>query len=95
MVLIVALEKRISLTQYNLEELRMLNQVLLALFIVADFALSLFFYNSPFPYTLLGSGISLAIIFLCWTGRKTYFYSTLLVFSALHTIVYNWSSIVH
>ncbi|MEK3952165.1 MULTISPECIES: hypothetical protein [Psychrobacillus] len=85
------------MTQYNLEELRMLNQVLLALFIVADFALLLFFYNSPFPwFALLGSGIGLAIIVLCWTGRKhTIFIASLLTFSVLHTIVYNWSSIVH
>ncbi|MFJ8067206.1 hypothetical protein ACIQYS_21770 [Psychrobacillus sp. NPDC096426] len=85
------------MTQYNLEELRMLNQVLLALFIVADFALLLFFYNSPFPwFALLGSGIGLAIIAVCWTGRKyTIFIASLLVFSVLHTIVYNWGSIVH
>ncbi|WP_298473492.1 hypothetical protein [uncultured Psychrobacillus sp.] len=85
------------MTQYNLEELRLLNQVLFALFIVADFALFLFFYNSPFPwFALLGSGIGLAIIVLCWSGRKyIIFIASLLVFSALHTLVYNWSSIVH
>lgn len=84
------------MTQYNLEELRLLNQMLLALFIVADFALFLFFYNSPFPwFALLGSGIGLAIIILCWTGRKhTIFIASLLVFSTLHTIVYNWSFLV-
>ncbi|QUG40170.1 hypothetical protein KD050_12700 [Psychrobacillus sp. INOP01] len=85
------------MTQYNIEELRMLNQVLLALFIVADFALLLFFNNSPFPwFALLGSGIGLSIIVLCWTGRKhAIFIASLLVFSVFHTIIYNWSSIVH
>ncbi|WP_277587396.1 hypothetical protein [Psychrobacillus antarcticus] len=85
------------MTQYNLEELKILNQVFLALFTVADFALCLFFYNSVFPwFALLGSGIGLAIIVLCWTGKKhIYFIATLLVSTALFSIVYNWHSIVH
>ncbi|PZX03975.1 hypothetical protein C7437_105172 [Psychrobacillus insolitus] len=85
------------MTQYNLEEMKILNQMLLALFIVADFALFLFFTNNAFPwFALLGSGIGLSIIVLCWTGNKhTYFIASLLVFTALFSIVYNWQSIVH
>ncbi|MFJ7972109.1 hypothetical protein [Psychrobacillus sp. NPDC096389] len=85
------------MTQYNLEELKMLNQVLFALFLVADFALFLFFTNNIFPwFALLGTGIGLAIIVLCWTEKKyTYFIATLLVFTAIFSIVYNWHSIVH
>ena len=85
------------MTQYNLEELKILNQVLFALFIVADFALALFFYNSAFPwFALVGSGIGLAIIVLCWTGKQhLYFLSSLIVFTVLFSIVYNWHSIIH
>ncbi|MFJ5770535.1 hypothetical protein [Psychrobacillus sp. NPDC093180] len=85
------------MTQYNIEELKMLTQVFFALFIVADFALYLFFSNNSFPwFALLGSGIGLAIIVLCWTGKKhTYFIASLLVFTVVFSIVYNWHSIVH
>jgi hypothetical protein len=84
-------------SQYNLEELKILNQVFLALFIVADFALGLFFYKNAFPwFALLGSGIGLAIIVLCWTGKKhTYFIASLLVCTVLFSLVYNWNAIVH
>lgn len=85
------------MTQYNLEELKLLNQVFFALFIVADFALFLFFYSNEFPwFSLLGAGIGLFIIVLCWTGKKyTYFLASLLVFTAVFSIVYNWHAIVH
>lgn len=85
------------MTKYNREELRMLNQCFLALFIVADFALLLFYYQSPYPwFALLGSGIGIAIIVFCWTGRKyTLFIASLLVFSIAHTLIYNWNEIIH
>ncbi|MFJ7825960.1 hypothetical protein [Psychrobacillus sp. NPDC096623] len=85
------------MTQYNLEELKMLNQLLFALFIVADFALALFFYNNTFPwFALAGAGIGLAIIVFCWTGKKyLFFIASLLVFTAMYSVVYNWHSIVH
>ena len=85
------------MTQYNLEELKMLNQFLFALFIVADFALALYFYNNSFPwFALLGAGIGLAIIVFCWTGKKyLLFISFLLAFTAIYSVIFNWSSIVH
>ena len=75
------------MTQYNLEELKMLNQLLFALFIVADFALALFFNNNTFPwFALAGAGIGLAIIVLCWTGKKyLFFIASLLVFTAIYS----------
>lgn len=50
---------------------------LLGFILVADFAL--FLTLSVFPrFVLLGSGIRLSIIVLCWTGKKyTYFLSPL------------------
>ena len=85
------------MAEYNREELKLLNQVLLALFIVADFGLLLHFNNSPFPwFALLGSGIGLGIIVLCWTEKKyIYFISALLVFSIAFTVVYNWNGITN
>ncbi|MFB5087590.1 hypothetical protein PGC35_10265 [Psychrobacillus sp. PGGUH221] len=85
------------MTKYNIEELKILNQVFFALFIVADFALFLFFNNNTFPwFSLLGSGIGLAIIVLCWTGKKhIYFISSLLVCTVIFSLVYNWHVIVH
>lgn len=85
------------MTQYNREELQILNQVFLALFLVADFALSLFFFQNTFPwFSLLGAGVGLAIIVLCWTGKKyTYFIASLLVCTLLFSLVYNWHSIIH
>lgn len=85
------------MSQYNIEELKILNQVFFALFLVADFALFLHFNNSEFAwFALLGSGVGLFIIVLCWTGKKyTYFLVSLLVCTALFSIVYNWHAIVH
>lgn len=85
------------MTQYNLDELKILNQVLFALFLVADFALFLHFNNNDFPwFALLGAGIGLSIIVLCWTGKRyTYFLACLLISTAVFSIVYNWQSIVH
>ena len=75
----------------------MLNQCMLALFIVADFAFFLFLYQTPYPwFALLGSGIGIAIIVLCWTGRKyTLFIASMLVFSIAHTLFYKWNEIIH
>ncbi|MEK3954861.1 MULTISPECIES: hypothetical protein [Psychrobacillus] len=85
------------MTQYNLEELKLLNQFLFALFIVADFALFLHFTNNIFPwFSLIGAAIGLSIIVACWTGKKyTLFIAALLVSTALFSIVYNWQTIVH
>ncbi|MEI4771449.1 hypothetical protein WAX74_17620 [Psychrobacillus sp. FJAT-51614] len=85
------------MTQYNREELSLLNQVFFALFIVADFALFLYFHQSEYPwFSLLGAGIGLFIIVLCWSGKKyTYFLASLLVCTALFSLVYNWHAIVH
>ncbi|QUG42988.1 hypothetical protein KD050_07045 [Psychrobacillus sp. INOP01] len=85
------------MTQYNLEELKILNQFLFALFIVADFALFLHFNNTVFPwFALFGAGIGLSIIVACWTGKKYLcFIAALLVSTAVFSIVYNWQAIVH
>lgn len=85
------------MTQYNIEELKMLNQVLFALFLVADFALLLHFTHVEFPwFALLGSGVGLSIIIVCWTEKKvTYFIGSLLVFTVVFSIIYNWPVFLH
>lgn len=85
------------MTQYNLEELKLLNQFLFALFIVADFALFLHFTNNIFPwFALIGAAIGLSIIVGCWTGKKyILFIVALLVSTTIFSIVYNWQAIVH
>ena len=85
------------MTQYNLEEIKLLNQFLFALFIVADFALFLHFNHTIFPwFALIGAAIGLSIIVVCWTGKKyTFFIAALLVSTALFSIVYNWQTIIH
>ncbi|WP_419959842.1 hypothetical protein [Psychrobacillus sp. BM2] len=85
------------MTQYNLDELKLLNQFLFALFLVADFALFLHFGNTIFPwFALIGAAIGLSIIVACWTGKKyTFFIAALLVSTTLFSIVYNWQTIIH
>ncbi|WP_144513741.1 hypothetical protein [Bacillus sp. FJAT-22090] len=84
------------MTEYNKEELKMLNQVLFALFLVADFALFLHITNNEFPwFALLGSGIGLSIIVICWTEKKvTYFIGSLLAFTIVFSIIYNWHTLI-
>lgn len=85
------------MTQYNLDELKLLNQFLFALFLVADFALFLHFGNTVFPwFALIGAAIGLSVIVACWTGKKyTFFIAALLVSTTLFSIVYNWQTIIH
>ncbi|KQL34675.1 hypothetical protein [Psychrobacillus sp. FJAT-21963] len=66
------------MAQYHLED-ENIKLSLLGFMLVVDFALFFTFNNSVFPrFALLGSGIGLSIIVLCWTGKKyTYFLSPL------------------
>lgn len=83
------------MTEYVRGELRVLNQVLFALFFVANFSFFLFLSNSDFPWlTLVGAPIGLAIIVYCWSETKyMFFIASLLVFTLVWSIVYNWGSI--
>jgi len=83
------------MSQYGREELRMLNQVLLAVFIVTDYAYFLSLSNTAFPwFALAGASLGLAIIVLCWSGTKYLLFNVaLLLLTALYLLVYNWGSI--
>jgi len=81
--------------QYNVEELHMLNQLLLGIFLVADFSFYLLLSTSVFPwYSLIGAAIGLVIIVFSWSGAKYYlFNSTILICALLFSLAYNWSAI--
>ncbi|WP_175557066.1 hypothetical protein [Planococcus glaciei] len=83
------------MTEYHNEELRLINQMLLAIFLITDFAYFLFLHNSPFPwFALAGTAIGLAIIVFCWSGTKYLLFNIMLLLSAaVFSLAYNWSSI--
>lgn len=83
------------MTEYHNEELRLINQMLLAIFLITDFAYFLFLKNSPFPwFALAGSAIGLATIVFCWSGNKYLIFNIMLLISAaVFSLAYNWSSI--
>ena len=81
--------------QYNVEELKTLNQLLLAIFITADFSYYLNLHHNFEPWYTLGSvAIGLVLIVSSWSGtRYILFNITLILCAALLTLAYNWSSI--
>lgn len=83
------------MTGYIREELSMLNQLLLAIFLVTDFAYFLFLSNTVFPwFALAGATVGLTIIVFCWSGAKYLLFNVaLLLLTLLYLLVYNWSSI--
>lgn len=83
------------MTKYNDEELRLINQLLLALFLVANFAYFLFLNNPVFPwFALAGAAIGLSIIVFCWTGTKYLIFNISLLLSAIvFSLAYNWGVI--
>ncbi|MFS0635524.1 hypothetical protein AB1K84_06440 [Mesobacillus foraminis] len=76
-------------------ELRFLNQVLFALWLTADYAYLLHLTDGKFPwFALLGAPVGLAIILLCWLGKKYALFSFVLVASAVvFSIAFNWNAI--
>lgn len=83
------------MTQYNKEELKMMGQLLLGIFLVGGFSSYLFLTVSPFPWVaLIGASLGLIIIIFCWTNAKYWFLGlSLLLSTFVFSIVYNWGSI--
>ncbi|PLR85152.1 hypothetical protein CVD25_15540 [Bacillus canaveralius] len=83
------------MTEHNKSEIRMMNQILLALVIMTNFGFYLFLGHAQFPwFAYLGAAVGLSIILLCWTGKKfMLFITALLVSTTIFLIVYNWSAI--
>jgi hypothetical protein len=84
------------MTQHSNEELKLINQLLLAIFLVTDFGYFLFLNNNVFPwFALAGAAVGLAIIVYCWSGTKYWLFNTILLFSTLvFSVVYNFTSIL-
>lgn len=81
--------------QYNIEELQMLNQLLLGIFLVANFSYYLLLSTTVFPwYSLIGAAIGLVIIVISWSGAKYYlFNATIVICALLFSLTFNWSAI--
>ncbi|HYK74440.1 MAG TPA: hypothetical protein VEV44_15195 [Pseudoneobacillus sp.] len=83
------------MTEHNKAELRMLSQIFLAIFMVADYGLFLRLNNSEFPwFALAGASVGLSIILFCWVGKKYVLFNVvLLAGTAIYSIAYNWSAL--
>lgn len=83
------------MSQYQREELRMINEVLLALFLIANYSLFLYLSNEEFPwYALVGASVGLSIIIYCWTETKYItFIITLMICTIAYSVIYNWGTI--
>ena len=82
------------MTQHNIEELRLLNQLLLGIFLAADFFCYLAFIRNEAPgFALLGAAVGLALIVWCWTGaRYLLFNLTLISIAFVFTLVLYWDT---
>lgn len=81
--------------QYVREELQVLFQVFLGLFLVFGFSYFLSVTNEQFPWlNLIGSAVGLTIIVFL-LSRKKYlaFLISLLAFSVIMSVIFNWYSI--
>lgn len=85
------------MTQYAKEELSLISQQLLSLLLIAVLAFVFSLKDSLFPWwELIGVGIGLSIVILCWSGTKyIYLVASLLLYTVAYSIIYNWSAIFH
>lgn len=83
------------MTKYNDEELRLINQLLLGIFLVGDFAYFLSLNYAVFPwFALAGASVGLAIIVLCWTGTKYFMFNISLILTTIvFSLAFNWGVI--
>ncbi|SER97676.1 hypothetical protein [Psychrobacillus sp. OK032] len=81
--------------QYVREEMRLLFQVLSGLFLVFGFSYFLRATNDQFPWlALIGSTVGLTIIVFVLSGKMyRAFLISLLVFSVIMSVIFNWYSI--
>lgn len=72
------------MSQYNKEELNLVLQAVIPLFIVAGLVVFLISSSVGFAwFTLLGVSIGLSIIILTWIGKKSSFFVASLLLVAL------------
>ena len=75
------------MSQYNKEELNLVIQAVIPLFIVAGLVVFLISSSVGFAwFTLLGVSIGLSIIILTWIGKKSgFFVASLLLMALVYT----------
>ncbi|RFU69862.1 hypothetical protein D0469_08625 [Peribacillus saganii] len=83
------------MSEFNKSEIRMMNQILLGLFIAVNYAYFLSLGNTPFPwFSYLGAPVGLAIILFCWIGKKYLLFNiALLAATVIYSIAFNWGAL--
>ena len=80
------------MSQYYIEELKIMGQVFLPILLIGGVATSLIIFNDGYPwYTFIGAAIGLSIIIISWTEKKyAIFIASLLmcaiIYSALSSL---------
>jgi hypothetical protein len=76
-------------------EIKMFNEILLAIFVVSNYALFLQLSHAVFPwFALIGASIGLSIILLCWVGKRFLLFHTFLIAGTIiFSIAYNWGTL--
>ena len=80
------------MSQYYIEELKIMSQVFLPILLIGGLATSLIIFNDGYPwYTFIGAAIGLSIIIISWTEKRyTIFITSLLmcaiIYSALSSL---------
>lgn len=80
------------MSQYYIEELKIMCQVFLPILLVGGLATFLIVFNDGYPwYTFIGTAIGLSIIIISWTEKKYAIFVTSLlmcaiIYSALSTL---------
>ena len=75
------------MSQYSIEELKLISQVFLPILLIGGTATSLIVWNDGYPwYTIIGAAIGLSIIIISWTEKK---YEVFIVSMLMCAIVYS------
>lgn len=88
-------EWREMMTEHVKEEVRMLNQLLLAMFITINYALFCLTIREEFPWLSYACmPIGLSIILVCSTGKKWMLFNIwLIICGMVVNIVFNWTNL--
>ncbi|MDQ0270447.1 hypothetical protein [Cytobacillus purgationiresistens] len=73
-------------------EIRMLNQVIAPIFIIANFGYFLSLYMPEFPgLSFIAASIGLAIILISWLGKRSFLFTfALIAVTLIYSIVFSW-----
>ncbi|WP_019154395.1 hypothetical protein [Robertmurraya massiliosenegalensis] len=82
---------------HALSELKLLNQMILGIFIAGNVAFYLSLTTHSFPgLSYLGIGVGITVILSCWLGKRCFlFIFGLMATTAIFTLAYEWATIFH